>query len=189
MSASFQTAEPGLEHQMEMPHVPPPDSLPSEEDWRRRYADRLPAEHREQFLRKRPIELRPVGREDIFHPERGPPHQSIWMRATGALPAEVGLHQCVLAYASDMTLLDTALMPHGIGLVRPAPPDREHRPRDAGSIGRSGPMNGCFTRRTVQAPRARAVSPAALCSRPAARLLLQWRRRVLRLRTESPRGT
>jgi acyl-CoA thioesterase-2 len=115
MSASFQTAEPGLEHQMEMPRVPPPDSLPSEEDWRRKYADRLPAEHREHFLRKRPIELRPVGREDIFHPERGPPQQSIWMRATGALPADVDLQQCVLAYASDMTLLDTALLPHGIG--------------------------------------------------------------------------
>ena len=115
MSASFHAEEPGFEHQMDMPRVPPPDSLPGEDEWRRNYAHKLPEEYREHFLRKRPIELRPVGREDIFHPEAGPPQQSIWMRATGPLPAEVGLQQCVLAYASDMTLLDTALIPHGIG--------------------------------------------------------------------------
>ena len=189
MSASFQTAEPGLEHQMEMPHVPPPNSLPSEEDWRRKYADRLPAEHREQFLRKRPIELRPVGREDIFHPERGPPHQSIWMRATGALPAEVGLHQCVLAYASDMTLLDTALMPHGIGWfdrrLQIASIDHAmwfHRPFRADewllyaqdSPSASGARG--FTRGLVFAAGGTLVASVA-------------QEGLLRLRTESPRGT
>src|SRR5215469_4251434 len=115
MSVSFQIAEQGLEHQMDAPQVPPPEALPSEDDFRHRMADTIPAEYREHFLRKRPIELRPIDRADIFRPEKRPPHQAVWVRATGALPDDVALHQCVLAYASDMTLLDTSLLPHGIG--------------------------------------------------------------------------
>lgn len=119
MSASFQVTEPGLEHQIDAPIVPPPDALPSEDDFRRQMADRVPAEYREHFLRKRPIELRPVDRLEIFGPEKRPPRQSVWVRATGALPQDVALQQCVLAYASDMTLLDTSLLPHGIGWFDP----------------------------------------------------------------------
>lgn len=115
MSASFQVAEPGLEHQIDAPQVPAPEALPSEDDFRRRVASEVPERLREHFLRKRPIELRPVDRDDIFRPAPKPPYQAVWVRATGALPADVALHQCILAYASDMTLLDTSLLPHGIG--------------------------------------------------------------------------
>jgi acyl-CoA thioesterase-2 len=114
MSVSFQVEEEGLEHQIDAPSVPPPENLPSEDEFRRQAADQIPAEYREHFLRKRPIELRPVDPRDIFHTEKHPPHQAIWMRATGLLPDDIALHQCVLAYASDMTLLDTGLLPHGI---------------------------------------------------------------------------
>lgn len=115
MSVSFQVAEPGLEHQIDPPPAPRPETLPSEDEVRRRLADQVPLSHREQFLRRRPIELRTVGRTEIIHPPKAPPHQSVWVRATGALPDDPALHQCVLAYASDMTLLDTSLLPHGIG--------------------------------------------------------------------------
>ena len=115
MSVSFQVPEPGLEHQIDPPKVPPPDNLPSEDDFRRKYADKVPEQYREHFLRKRPIEIRPVDRIDIFSPRKRPPHQAVWVRATGALPADIALQQCVLAYASHMTLLDTGLAPHGIG--------------------------------------------------------------------------
>lgn len=115
LSASFQVEESGLEHQIDPPDVPPPEDLPSEDEFRREMAGKVPAKYRDHFLRKRPIELRPVDRGDIIHPEKRPPHQSVWVRATGALPDDIALHQCVLAYASDMTLLDTALLPHGIG--------------------------------------------------------------------------
>ena len=115
MSVSFQINETGLEHQIDPPAVPPPDSLPSEDEFRRQIADKIPAEYRDHFLRTRPIELRPIDRADIFRPEKRPPHQAVWVRATGTLPDDVALHQCVLAYASDMTLLDTSLLPHGIG--------------------------------------------------------------------------
>jgi acyl-CoA thioesterase II len=115
MSVSFQIEEPGLEHQIDAPVVPRPGELPSEDDFRRAMADKVPAQYREHFLRQRPIELRPVDRVDIFGSEKRAPHQSVWVRATGTLPDDISLHQCVLAYASDMTLLDTALLPHGIG--------------------------------------------------------------------------
>jgi acyl-CoA thioesterase-2 len=114
MSASFQREEPGLEHQVEPPDVPSPDSLPDEDHLRRKLAHLIPPDHRARFLRKRPIEMRPVDGEDIFRPEARPPRQAIWIRAAGALPPEPALHQCVLAYASDMTLLETSLLPHGV---------------------------------------------------------------------------
>lgn len=114
MAVSFQVEEPGLEHQIDAPAVPPPEDLPSEDDFRRQMADKVPPDYREYFLRKRPIELRPVDRGDLFRPQKRPPHQAVWVRATGPLPEDIALHQCVLAYASDMTLLDTALLPHGI---------------------------------------------------------------------------
>ena len=115
MSVSFQIVESGLEHQIDAPKVPGPDDLPSEDDFRRQMADKIPADYREHFLRPRPIELRPVDRVDIFAPQKREPRQSVWVRATGPLPDDIALNQCVLAYASDMTLLDTSLLPHGIG--------------------------------------------------------------------------
>ncbi len=115
MSVSLQVTESGLEHQIEMPKVPPPEELPSEDDFRAKIIDKIPEQYRDNFLRKRPIELRPVDRIDIFAPQKRPPHQAVWVRATGELPPQAALHQCVLAYASDMTLLDTSLLPHGIG--------------------------------------------------------------------------
>lgn len=115
MSVSFQIVEPGLEHQMNAPKVPPPEDLPSEDEFRRQIADKVPEQYRDYFLRPRPIELRPVDRTDIFAPKKRPPHQSVWVRATAPLPPAPALNQCVLAYASDMTLLDTSLIPHGIG--------------------------------------------------------------------------
>jgi acyl-CoA thioesterase-2 len=115
MSVSLQAPEEGLEHQIEMPKVPPPEELPSEDDFRAKIVDKIPEQYRDHFIRKRPIELRPVDRSDIFAPQKRGPHQSVWVRATSALPADIALQQCVLAYASDMTLLDTSLLPHGIG--------------------------------------------------------------------------
>ncbi len=113
MSASFQAAENGLEHQMEAPAVLPPEALRSDEEFQRQAADRLPPEYRDK--RKRPFELRYVDGADMIHSEKRPPRRALWVRATGILPGDPALHQCVLAYASDMTLLDTSLLPHGIG--------------------------------------------------------------------------
>jgi acyl-CoA thioesterase-2 len=115
MSVSFQIDEPGLVHQMDAPDVPRPEALPSEAEARESIADQVPEGHRADFLKARPIELRPVYPYDILNPAKGPPSQAFWVRATGRLPEDRALQQCVLAYASDMTLLETSLLPHGIG--------------------------------------------------------------------------
>ena len=84
--------------------------------WRRQ---NLPDEMRKWLQRPRPIEIRPVEPMEYFQPEKRPPHQRVWIRADGKLPDDLMLHQCVVAYASDMTLLDTAILPHAISWFDP----------------------------------------------------------------------
>ncbi|NWH09661.1 MAG: acyl-CoA thioesterase II [Alphaproteobacteria bacterium] len=113
MAVSFHVREEGFAHQFEMPDVPPPESLPPETELRAEWAKRFP-EQSYWMLRPRPIEQRPVNPPDPLNPDKRPPVQHVWVRANGTLPDDDKLHQCVLAYASDMTLLDTCLLPHGV---------------------------------------------------------------------------
>lgn len=119
MAASFHVPEKGLEHQAEMPPAPDPETLPNERQLRMEIAADMPEEARAWFLRDRPIEIRAVDPVDRFKPGKRPPRQTVWIRATGALPADPSLHQCVLAYASDLSLLDTCLLPHGYSVMSP----------------------------------------------------------------------
>ncbi len=119
MSCSFEVEEPGMEHQSPMPEAPPPEELKSEWEWRNEVVSRLPEQVRGWFMRARPIEMRPVVPVDRFSGEKREGKQIVWFRAASALPHPQPLHQCVLAYASDMTLLDTSLLPHGYTLFAP----------------------------------------------------------------------
>jgi len=113
MSVSFHKPEEGYDHQSEMPNVPPPESLPTESEFLERLVAHLPPNMKSHWQRERPIEMRPVDIARYLSREPRAPVQNIWMRATGRLPDSPALHQCVLAYASDFTLLDTALIAHG----------------------------------------------------------------------------
>jgi acyl-CoA thioesterase II len=113
MEASFQVEESGLEHQVPMPTVPQPEELPSESDISSLYLEGAPEQIRRYWERERPIELRPVDLRHFLGREALDPVQYVWIRTTGKLPDDPEIHRCVLAYASDMTLLDTALFPHG----------------------------------------------------------------------------
>ena len=113
MAASFHKDEPGLQHQMKMPEVPPPEALPSEAELKEQLIDRLPEPVKAYWQHERPIEIRPIDLFRYFSPENRAPSQQVWIRATGSLGDDLALHQCVLAYASDFTLLDTALIAHG----------------------------------------------------------------------------
>ena len=112
MSVSFHADEPGLDHQMPMPDVPKPDALPTDTEMKERVLPQLPEPVRRYYERERPIELRPVefGRYLGRKSEDG--RFNVWIRATGRLPDDPAIHRCVLAYASDFTLLDTALLQH-----------------------------------------------------------------------------
>jgi acyl-CoA thioesterase-2 len=119
MSCSFEVQEPGMEHQSGMPDVPAPETLRSEQQWRSEIASQIPEHVRGWFMRARPIEMRPVLPVNRFDGEKREAKQIVWFRAAAALPDSRPLHQCVLAYASDMTLLDTSLLPHGYNLFAP----------------------------------------------------------------------
>ena len=115
MAVSFHVPETGLEHQFDMPKVPMPEELEPEDARRFRLADQLPENIREHFTRPGPMDVRPVDEDDnLLNPAKSAPYQNVWIKAKGEMPSTLSLHQCVLAYASDMTLLDTCLMPHGI---------------------------------------------------------------------------
>lgn len=114
MTISFQVQEAGLSHQDEAPAVPAPETLRDEREWRAEHAKLLPEEHREQFLRDRPIDFRPVAPNDPLDPQPRPAQQLAWMRIRDRLPDDQRLHQCALAYLSDWSLLDTATLPHGL---------------------------------------------------------------------------
>ena len=65
------------------------------------------------FGRERPIELRPVEVERYLRRQPQAPRFHVWLRAAAALPDDPAIHRAVLAYASDMTLLDATLIAHG----------------------------------------------------------------------------
>ena len=113
MSVSFHKAEQGFEHHATMPDVPMPEDLPSEAELKAKLIKHLPENMRSYWERERPIEMRPVDVSRYLDRVKRQPQQHIWMRASGTLPDALPLHQCVLAYASDFTLLDTALIAHG----------------------------------------------------------------------------
>jgi acyl-CoA thioesterase-2 len=113
MSASFQIDEPGLDHQITMPDVPPPEKLPSEAELKALFLESAPEPVKRYWQRERPIELRPVDLKHYISRDLLEPSQYVWVRTTGQLPDDPDIHRCVLAYASDMTLLDTALFAHG----------------------------------------------------------------------------
>ncbi len=119
LAGSFQTPEPGFDHQFAMPQVPPPESLPSEAELVERYLADAPQGVRRYWQRKRPIELRPVDLTHYVSSEKLEPAQRIWFRATGPLPEDPAIQEAALAYASDMTLLDTSLFAHGRAVFDP----------------------------------------------------------------------
>lgn len=113
MSASFHVHEPGFDHQAEMPKVPGPEDLPGDAEIRDRVLPMMPDPIRRYFERERLIELRPVEFERYLGKKFPDGRFHIWMRTTSTLPATPAIHRCVLAYASDLSLLDCALVPHG----------------------------------------------------------------------------
>ena len=113
MSVSFHNDETGFDHQAKMPDVPKFDTLPNEREIRERVMPLMPDPVRRYYERERPIELRPIEYGRYLGKPSPDGKFHVWIRATSRLPDDPAIHRCVLAYASDMTLLDTALVPHG----------------------------------------------------------------------------
>jgi len=119
MSASFQSAEDGLQHQLPMPQVPPPEALADLPSYARDLALCLPTSVRRLLEKKRPFEFRPVEPPGFPLPQKSAPLKNIWFRAVDELPNDEALHRCLLAYVSDFNLLEAAMMPHGLSMTTP----------------------------------------------------------------------
>ncbi len=113
LSASFQIREEGPEHQDEMPDVPGPETLLPFQEQIAPYADRFGPDFRDWIMRERPIDSRPTALPGWLDSSPRSPEQNVWVKANGVLPDDPMLHTCVITYASDLTLLDTAMLPHG----------------------------------------------------------------------------
>jgi acyl-CoA thioesterase-2 len=119
LAASFQVAEDGLEHQAEAPDAPPPEELVDPEAALALIAEPARKSLQALFDRVRPIEFRPMDlrRYAPLRPgETRAAKQSVWIRIGGPLPDDPAIHTAALAYLSDMTLLDTALVAHGYAI-------------------------------------------------------------------------
>ncbi len=119
MGVSFQDPEPGFDHAAQMPKVPGPDELKSANEVFAALIERLPENMRAYWSRERPIDMRPVDLSRYMKREARDPTQYIWLKPNGELPDDTAIHQSMLAYASDFTLLDTALIAHAKLLFDP----------------------------------------------------------------------
>jgi acyl-CoA thioesterase II len=114
LSASFHQPEPGPVHADPMPDVPPPDAIERSSDRMARYFSGgvLPPE-----MRDSPVDLRSVGPLSV-EAQRDPSLRTtrnmVWVRVDGSLPDDPLLHVCLMTYISDMTLLDSVLLGHGL---------------------------------------------------------------------------
>ena len=113
LSASFMRPEDGIDRSHPMPDVPPPEQLLSMAERLEKMGTTLPPEDVAWVQRERAIELRHVDAREYLDQEDKEPRNPIWIRTAGPIESDDPLlHQCLVAYASDMTLIDTAMRPH-----------------------------------------------------------------------------
>ena len=121
LAASFQTPEEGLHHEDAMPlDIPGPEELKPESEIRREQAHEIPEKFRAMFLRRTsPIDIRPLYPRSWFTPTKREPTNYSWFRCVAPLGEDQALHRAVLSYASDMALMATSMMPHGVNWMTP----------------------------------------------------------------------
>ncbi len=119
---SFAAIEAGLNHQTEVPEVPAPETLPSEQALKQSISQFLPENVRANFMRERHVEIRHINPGNPFAPQPEPAQRAHWMRVDDPghnIPDDPALHQAMVAFASDYSLMGTGLMPHGISFMTP----------------------------------------------------------------------
>ncbi len=116
MSVSFHQAEQGPEHQTATFEAPDPEELDTEQAVTAAFleGEDISENFRAALLRRKPIEIRPVTRRHPLRPEKSAPVRQAWLRATGLDSDDPLLHQAMLAYVSDHSLMGAALLPHGV---------------------------------------------------------------------------
>ncbi len=119
MEASFQRREEGFTHASPMPEAPAPESLDDVQALLERFRAFLPEEAERWLKRRGAVDMRIVAPENMLFPEHRAADQLIWFRVRGPLPDDQSIQSALLAYVSDMTLLNTALIVHGRTIFDP----------------------------------------------------------------------
>lgn len=118
MSCSFHILEQGLEHADPMPEVDPPEDCPPVAELLRGRFGKVAADFWGDW---QDLEVRYAG--DPAHPngvQNGHPASlRVWVRTAGDLPTFPMVHQAVMAYLSDLTILSVTTIPHPIEWTAP----------------------------------------------------------------------
>jgi acyl-CoA thioesterase II len=115
MAASFQIPEEGMDHQIEMPQVAQPETLPDLTSPPPEVLKHMTERMQQFFAQPRPFMFRSVqSGAEMASPE---PARQVWFKAVGQLPDDEALHRCLLAYASDFFLLGTSMLPHQASML------------------------------------------------------------------------
>lgn len=113
LASSFQERQKGLDHQIEAPKVLRPEDLASDYEIAKHFGNVIPP-YVAQMMEEKPIEFKPVEVPDLYLPMKNKPSQHIWIKYKGKLGDDQRIHRKILAYASDYSLLITALRPHEV---------------------------------------------------------------------------
>jgi acyl-CoA thioesterase-2 len=117
LEGSFHVQEDGLTHAATAPATPAPESLEPIGDLVDRFRAFLPPPAAQWMKRACALDMRIVAPETLLAPTQA--GQMIWFRVEGPLPDDGIIHSALLAYLSDMTLLNTALVVHGRNIFDP----------------------------------------------------------------------
>lgn len=113
LAASFHAPETGYDHQSDMPDAPEPESLRTWLEQLRKHSDRVPDFKDREARGEPPFDFRFVNLPVYLGGEGGRDPNLIWLRAGGNVaPDDALLHQCLLTYATDMSLIDTIARHH-----------------------------------------------------------------------------
>jgi acyl-CoA thioesterase-2 len=118
LAASFQVEEEGLDHQFEIPQVPPPEQVEPLAQLPQKDIGHMPESVQRWLDRFGPFEFRAVRGSSPSQGAPQPPFKELWFKLHGQLDDNPRLHRALLAYVSDFHLVGTATLPHGISWVQ-----------------------------------------------------------------------
>lgn len=120
---SFANPEEGLNYQHQEPEYPAPETLKSENELKEGILNFVPENVRASFMRERHVEIRPIDPVNPFQPQPEAPYNAHYIRTHDRIPKQlddIALHQAMVAFYSDFTLMTTALRPHGLSYISPS---------------------------------------------------------------------
>ncbi|KQE20655.1 acyl-CoA thioesterase II [Acinetobacter pittii] len=120
---SFANPEEGLNYQHQEPEYPAPETLKSENELKEGILNFVPENVRASFMRERHVEIRPIDPVNPFQPQSEAPYNAHYIRTHDRIPKQlddIALHQAIVAFYSDFTLMTTALRPHGLSYISPS---------------------------------------------------------------------